>query len=184
MTDNIDSVFLNKVHDWIKDVVIGLNFCPFARKPFEEKRVSIVITHASEDDAILEVVLAELIRLENTSSEQLETTLIVLPDAYPDFLAFNSLLYVLNDVLEMEGLAGTFQIASFHPQYQFAGTQPEDRENLTNRAPFPILHLLREDSVEQVLEKHPDPDGIPEANIQRLNQLSESQLKAYFSYLF
>lgn len=184
MTNETYSVYIDTVNNWIKQVVIGLNFCPFARKPVEDKRVNIVIEHTSKDDDILEIVLRELLRLENTSNEQLETTLIVLPDAYPDFMQFNSLLYVLNDVLEMEGFSGIFQIASFHPKYQFAGTQPEDRENLTNRAPYPILHLLREESVEQVLEKHPDPDGIPDANIQRLKQLSEAQLKAYFSYLF
>lgn len=184
MSEILDASYVNEVQDWIKQVVIGLNFCPFARKPFEEQRVSIVVDHTKEDDGILEVVLRELNRLESSSSDQLETTLIVLPDVYHDFMAFNSLLHVLNEVLEFEGFTGIFQIASFHPHYQFAGTQPDDRENLTNRAPYPMLHLLREDSIEQVLSMHPDPDGIPDANIQRLNQLSESQLKAYFSYLF
>jgi hypothetical protein len=184
MSENTDSAYLMAVRQWIEQVVIGLNFCPFARKPFEEKRVSIVVDHATQDDAILEVVLKELLRLENTSASELETTLIVLPEAYPDFMEFNSLLYVLNDVLEMEGFEGIFQIASFHPHYQFAGTQAQDRENFTNRAPYPILHLIREDSVEQVLALHPDPDNIPNTNIQRLNQLSDAQLKAYFSYLF
>lgn len=184
MADNNDTAQLTLVRNWIEQVVIGLNFCPFARKPYDEKRVSIVINNATEDDAILETVLSELLRLENSTASELETTLIVLPDAYPDFMEFNSLLHVLNNVLEIEGFEGMFQIASFHPDYQFAGTEPDARENFTNRAPFPILHLIREDSIEKVLALHPDPDSIPENNIKRLNQLSEDQLNAYFAYLF
>lgn len=184
MTENNDAAHLTLVRNWIEQVVIGLNFCPFARKPYDEKRVSIVIDHATEDDAILEVVLKELLNLENSTASKLETTLIVLPNAYHDFIEYNSLLHVLNNVLELEGFEGVFQIASFHPHYQFAGTQPEARENFTNRAPFPILHLIREDSIEKVLALHPDPDSIPETNIKRLNQLSEAQLSSYFAYLF
>lgn len=184
MTDNNDSAKLTLVRNWIEQVVIGLNFCPFARKPYDENRVSIVIDHATEDDAILEVVLKELLRLENATENELETTLIVLPNVYPDFMEFNSLLHVLNNVLELEGFEGIFQIASFHPHYQFAGTQPGARENFTNRAPYPILHLIREDSIEKVLALHPDPDSIPENNIKRLNQFTETQLNTYFAYLF
>ena len=84
----------------------------------------------------------------------------------------------------MEGFEGMFQIASFHPAYQFAGTETDDVENFTNRAPYPILHLLREDSLSKALDQHPDPDGIPDKNIRLLKSLSESQLKDYFAYLY
>ena len=184
MTEKDEAQHLALVRTWIEQVVIGLNFCPFARKPYDENRVRIVLDYATDDDAILEAVLKELLSLESTTASELETTLIVLPNAYPDFIEFNSLLHVLNDVLEIEGFEGIFQIASFHPHYQFAGTQADSRENFTNRAPFPILHLIREDSIEQVLALHPDPDSIPDNNIKRLNQLSESQLSTYFAYLF
>lgn len=183
MSEN--TIYLDSVNEWIKNVVIGLNFCPFARKPYEAKTVRITChDHLLEHDDILKLVLEELIRLEEASRENLETTLIVLPKAFPDFNDFNDFLYVLNDVLFHEGLEGIFQIASFHPAYQFADTDTNDVGNYTNRSPYPILHLIREDSIEEALEKHPDPDNIPYQNIAKLNQLTEKQLKQYFSYLY
>lgn len=176
--------YKEKVLLWLQEIVIGLNLCPFARKPFESNLVRIVCEEKATEDDILEIVLKELLYLENTTSADTETTLIVLPNAYPDFNDFNSLLFVLNEVLEMEGFVGMFQIASFHPEYQFADTQKQDYENYTNRSPYPILHLLREESLSIAIDQHPDPDGIPHTNIQRLNNFSESQIKEYFSYLF
>lgn len=175
---------INSTKAWLETIVIGMNFCPFARKPFESDLVRLTSSDAQKDDDILEKVLEELNRLEDTPSSELETTLIIFPNAYPDFEAFNSLLYVLNEMLVMEGFEGTFQIASFHPDYQFAGTNKQDVENYTNRAPYPIIHLLREDSVYDALEQHPDPDNIPNKNIQRLQSLSEQDLKKYFSYIY
>lgn len=175
---------LNNTKAWLETIVIGMNFCPFARKPFESELVRLTCSAAEKDDDILEVVLEELNRLEDSSSSDLETTLIIFPDIYPDFEAFNSLLYVLNEMLVLEGFEGIFQIASFHPNYQFAGTEKHDVDNYTNRAPYPIIHLLREDSVSEALDKHPDPDNIPMQNIQRLQSLSEQELKTYFSYLY
>lgn len=175
---------LNNTRAWLETIVIGMNFCPFARKPFESELVRLTCSAAEKDDDILEVVLEELNRLEDSSSSDLETTLIIFPDIYPDFEAFNSLLYVLNEMLVLEGFEGIFQIASFHPNYQFAGTEKHDVDNYTNRAPYPIIHLLREDSVSEALDKHPDPDNIPMQNIQRLQSLSEQVLKTYFSYLY
>jgi hypothetical protein len=184
MSTQQDELILQAVNDWIRQIVIGLNLCPFARKPVEDKRVSIIISHATDNDAILEVVLQALLALENTPASELETSLIVLPEAYSDFIEFNDILHVLNNVLELEGFEGMLQIASFHPRYQFAGTRAGDRENYTNRAPYPILHLIREESVEQALASHPDPDAIPENNIRRLQQLSEDEFRTLFSYLF
>lgn len=178
------STYKLDVVSWVQNIVIGLNLCPFARKPFESQQVSIVCEEVNEEDAILEVVLRELIRLENTPVETLETTLIVLPKAYPCFNDFNSLLFVLNEVLVLEGFEGYFQIASFHPRYQFTNTHIDDLENFTNRAPYPIIHLIREDSVSAALDNHPDPDAIPENNINRLKSLSESEFTKLFSYLF
>tara|TARA_R110001592_G_scaffold362052_1_gene674732 strand:- start:8014 stop:8571 length:558 start_codon:yes stop_codon:yes gene_type:complete len=183
MNDLTKTYHDNVIH-WLKTIVIGLNFCPFARKPFESNCVRIVCEEFTEEDAILELVLVELNKLEETEASEIATTLIVLPRAYPDFHDFNSLLFVLNNVLEMEGFEGMFQIASFHPAYQFAGTETDDVENFTNRAPYPILHLLREDSLSKALDQHPDPDGIPDKNIRLLKSLSESQLKDYFAYLY
>lgn len=173
-----------EVINWVQSVVIGLNLCPFARKPFEAQQVRIVCEQVSEEDAVLEVVLRELLLLEKTPAEEIETTLIALPDAYPSFNDFNSVLFVLNEVLELEGFEGMFQIASFHPHYQFAGTQIDDVENFTNRSPYPIIHIIREESVSKALDIHPDPDAIPDNNIHHLNAMSESEFKSVFSYLF
>ena len=178
------NAYEKNVLSWIQNIVVGLNLCPFARKPFEANLVSIVCEEVTEEDAILEVVLRELCRLEDTSAEELETTLIALPKAYSCFNAFNSLLYVLNEVLVLEGFEGVFQIASFHPDYQFSGTQTNDLENYTNRSPYPIIHLIREDSVSVALDSHPDPDAIPENNIKRLASMSDADIKTLFSYLF
>lgn len=178
------AAYQKNVVNWLKTIVIGLNFCPFARKPFESNLVRIVCEEAVEEDAILELVLTELLKLEDTEASEIETTLIVLPKAYKDFHDFNGLLFVLNNVLELEGFEGIFQIASFHPAYQFAGTDIDDVENFTNRAPYPILHILREDSLSRVLDSHPDPDGIPDKNIRYLKDLSPEKLKDYFCYLY
>ncbi len=184
MTSEHAAFYVEKVSEWLRNIVIGLNFCPFARKPYEEKRVNIAVCFAEDNDSILEAVLSELIKLENHSADTLETTLLVLPRAFNDFLIFNDFLHVLEDVLQMEGFEGVFQIASFHPNYQFAGTKADDRENYTNRAPYPILHFLREESVEKALELHPDPDAIPEKNIQCLTQMTEEEFKKIFTFLF
>lgn len=179
-----EEFYQNNVINWLKTIVIGLNFCPFARKPFESNLVRIVCEEVIEEDAILELVLSELINLEETTASEIETTLIALPKAYKDFNDFNGLLFVLNNILELEGFEGIFQIASFHPAYQFADTEINDVENFTNRAPYPILHILREDSLSIALDSHPDPDSIPVKNIKCLKSLSQEQLKNYFSYLY
>ena len=182
--NGITDTYEDNVIHWLKTIVIGLNFCPFARKPFESNLVRIVCHEATNEDAILELVLTELIKLEECKASEIETTLIALPKAYPNFYEFNSLLYVLNNVIEMEGFEGIFQIASFHPEFQFSDTEVTDVENYTNRAPYPILHLLREDSLSKVLDLHPDPDGIPYKNIDRLKSFTAIEIKDYFSYLF
>ncbi|MFT6907850.1 MAG: hypothetical protein ACJAS1_004537 [Oleiphilaceae bacterium] len=184
MMTRLTKTYNDDVIHWLKTIVIGLNFCPFARKPFESNCVRIVCEEYTQEDAILELVLLELNKLEETKASEIETTLIVLPKAYPDFHDFNSLVFVLNNVLELEGFEGIFQIASFHPAYQFAGTDTDDIENYTNRAPYPVLHLIREESISFALELHPDPDGIPDKNILCLKSLSVTQLKDYFSYLY
>lgn len=176
--------YKENVVNWLKTIVIGLNFCPFARKPFESNLVRIVCEEVVEEDAILELVLSELLKLEETDASEIETTVIALPKAYKDFNNFNSLLFVLNNVLELEGFEGIFQIASFHPAYQFAGTEIDDVGNFTNRSPYPILHILREDSLSRALDSHPDPDGIPDKNIRFLKSLSPEKLKDYFCYLY
>lgn len=119
----------------------------------------------------MEELRSELVRLQETSAQDCETTLLIHPWALNDFLQFNDFLQICDDTVVALDLEGEIQVASFHPQYQFAGTRPDDVENNTNRAPFPTLHLLREASIERVLQDLEDPDSIFQNNIMRLREL-------------
>ena len=168
------------VRQWLDRVVIGLNLCPFAARPVRGGQVRIFISAATTELDLLTDLQLELARLDETPPAQLETTLIVVPGMLQDFLDYNDFLDQADELLQSFEWEGTYQVASFHPQYQFAGTEPGDAENLSNRSPYPLLHLLREDSVEAAVEAHPDVDGIPEANIRRLRELTPEQRRALF----
>lgn len=171
------------VRTWLEEVVIGLNLCPFAAKPQRQKLIRIEITTATTHSELLAHLLQELTLLSSTPAHTLETTLLVLPHMLADFYEYNDFLDDAERLLRKKGFEGELQIASFHPDYCFADTQPEDAENLTNRSPYPILHLLREDSIEDALSKYTDPDSIPETNIERMKSLTPEQRKALFPYL-
>ncbi|MCD7099271.1 DUF1415 domain-containing protein [Stenotrophomonas sp. MMGLT7] len=156
---------------WIERVVIGLNLCPFAKAVYVKQQVRLVLSDASTPEALLEQLAEELLLLRDTPAEQIDTTLIVHPDVLGDFLDYNDFLDNADAAVEALDLQGVLQVASFHPHYQFAGNAPDDIANYTNRAPFPTLHLLREDSVERAVAAFPDPDAIVERNIATLERL-------------
>ena len=169
-----------EVRQWLETVVIGLNLCPFAARPFREGRVRVRIAEArSEIDLLTELQLA-LTELDETPVEKLETTLIAIPNLLADFADYNDFLDQVDALLDEFEWSGQYQVASFHPHYQFADTHRNDISNFTNRSPLPLLHLLREDSVEAAIDSHPDVDGIPRANIRRLRELSAEQRRALF----
>ena len=168
------------VRHWIETVVIGLNLCPFAARPFRAGQVRIHVSDCTDELELLTELQLELTRLDETPAAELETTIIAIPRMLADFLDYNDFLDRVDDLLEQFGWVGEYQLASFHPQYQFAGTQADDAENLTNRSPVPLLHILREDSVEAATHSHPDPEGIPLANIQRMRELTPAQRRALF----
>lgn len=171
------------VRQWLDSVVIGLNLCPFAGRPAREGRVRVCVSEADDDLALLTELQFELQKLDETPPAQLETTIIAIPQLFADFADYNDFLDQVDALLEQFEWSGDYQVASFHPQYQFAGTMPGDAENLTNRAPYPLLHLLREDSVEAALDSHPDPDRIPEDNIRKMQSLTPEQRRQLFGYL-
>ena len=173
-----------KVEQWLSDVVVGLNLCPFARKPQRAGLVRYSLSRATSEKELLAELLAELEYLDNTHAEQLETTLLIIPNFLQDFVDYNQFLDLADWLLERHDYEGVYQLATFHPNYQFAGTRPDDAENLTNRAPYPILHLIREDSIERVLENYPEPESIPDKNIACVKSLTPGQLKKLFPYLF
>ena len=166
-----DAQVLAGTRAWLEKAVIGLNLCPFAKAVYVRDRVRLVVSQARHMDDLLDELDRELDLLVATPAEQIDTTLIIHPTLFPDFLDFNDFLEIAEGVLGEHQLEGVIQLASFHPRYQFEGTEPEDMGNYTNRAPYATLHLLREDSVEKAIEGLPDPDAIYRDNIQTLERL-------------
>ena len=166
MPDPIDAT-----RRWVERAVIGLNLCPFAKAVYVKQQVRFVLSDASTPEALLEELAEELVLLRDADPEQIDTTLIVHPDVLTDFLDYNDFLDNADAAVEALDLQGVIQVASFHPDYQFAGTAFDDVGNCTNRSPYPILHLLREASVERAVAAFPDPDAIVERNIATLEEL-------------
>ena len=156
---------------WLERAVIGLNLCPFAKAVHMKRQVRFVLCEATEVDALRETLAAELLLLRDTPAEDVDTTLIVHPHVLRDFLDYNDFLDEADALVAAMDLEGVLQVASFHPQYRFAGTAPDDVENFTNRSPYPTLHLLREDSVARAVQAFPDPDVIVERNVETLRKL-------------
>jgi hypothetical protein len=181
---NMDQQIIDDINQWLDEVVIGLNLCPFAAKPRREKRVRIAISHATDEEALLNDLQAELERLSDTPVEELETTLLAIPDMLENFEDYNDFLDAVDLWVEQFGWEGELQVASFHPQYQFADTEADEPGNLTNRSPWPMLHIIREESLEQAVDHYPDVEGIPERNIKRMEALSEDEKRKLFPYLF
>ena len=172
MTDTFDPAQIETdVSRWLERAVIGLNLCPFAKAVYVKDQVRIVISDASTERALLEELGEELALLRDTPAEQVDTTLLVHPQVLGDFLDYNDFLGDADALVEAMDLDGVLQVASFHPQYQFAGSQPDDADNLTNRAPYPILHLLREASIDRAVAAYPDPDAIIARNIATVREL-------------
>ncbi|WP_117234736.1 DUF1415 domain-containing protein [Vibrio maerlii] len=170
--------------EWLEDVVIGLNLCPFAHKPNKNKQIKIAVSNATSEEELLEFILLELKELDSKDPQELETTLVVATGMLQDFMDYNFFLDWVDALLKQEEYEGIYQVASFHPDYVFGGTEPEDEENLTNRSPYPTIHLIREESMEKVLKHYPDPEAIPDNNIERVCSLSSEEKRKLFPYLF
>ncbi|MFC0174262.1 DUF1415 domain-containing protein [Vibrio comitans] len=169
--------------DWLEQVVIGLNLCPFAHKPNKNKQIKIAVTEATSEEALLEFILLELRELDSKDPKELETTLVVAPHMLEDFMDYNFFLDWVDALLKQEDYEGIYQVASFHPDYCFGGTEPEDAENLTNRSPYPTIHLIREESMERVLKHYPNPEAIPDTNIARVEALTQEEKAKLFPFL-
>ena len=172
VTDTFDPVQVEAgVRRWLERAVIGLNLCPFAKAVYVRDQVRIVASDASTARALLEELGEEMALLRDTPAEQIDTTLLVHPQVLGDFLDYNDFLDDADALVEAMDLDGVLQVASFHPHYQFAGTEPGDIENLTNRAPFPILHLLREASVDRAVAAYAEPEAIIDRNVATVSAL-------------
>jgi uncharacterized protein len=162
---------LQQTRLWLEKAVIGLNLCPFAKAVYVKNQVRLVVSRARHADDLLEELDRELDLLVATPASEIDTTLLIHPTLFEDFLDFNDFLEIADGVVEEHELEGVIQLASFHPKFQFEGTEADDMSNYTNRAPFAILHLLREDSVERAVDAFPEAEAIFEANIATLEKL-------------
>ena len=170
--------------EWLEKAVIGLNLCPFAKAVQVKKQIRYVVSEAKTPEALLEQLHAELELLAEANPEKIDTTLLIHPQVLTDFLDFNDFLEVADGLLEELELDGTLQVASFHPDFQFDGTEIDDIENYTNRSPYPVLHLLREESIDRAVEAFPDAGMIYEKNIETMQKLGfEGWDKLDLSYL-
>ncbi|MDP3856188.1 MAG: DUF1415 domain-containing protein [Stagnimonas sp.] len=156
---------------WLERAVIGLNLCPFAKAVYLQQRVHIAVSAATTPEQLLVELARELEDLRDSDPAERETSLLVHPQVLGDFFDYNDFLDTADAALEALELDGVIQVASFHPDYQFDGTAPGDAENNSNRSPWPLLHLLREASVEQAVAGHPDIDAVPARNIATLREL-------------
>jgi hypothetical protein len=166
-----DAAVIEATRRWLEKAVIGLNLCPFAKAVHAKGQVGFVVSAATTIDALVEDLAAELKALEAADPAVVDTVLLIHPRVLGDFEDYNDFLDIADTLLDELELTGILQIASFHPQYRFAGTQPDAIENYTNRSPYPMLHLLREDSVERAVTTYPDVADIPERNIVTMNRL-------------
>ena len=175
MTEQERVQILGTVRRWVEQVVIGLDLCPFAQRELLAERVRFVVSEATSERDLLLHAHDELALLEDR--EDIGTTLLIHPLVLTDFMAYNQFLDAIDALLVDLDLEGVYQVASFHPGYQFAGTKPDDPENYTNRSPWPILHILREDSLEAAIEHFPDVAGIPDRNVARMDALGTAAIE-------
>ena len=171
MTAPTDDEAVAATRAWLERAVIGLGLCPFAKAVRAKDQVRYVVSRARNTDALLDDLERELESLAQTPADEVDTTLLIHPHVLEDFLDYNDFLALADRVVEETGLEGVLQVASFHPHYQFEGTEPDDITNYTNRSPYPILHLLREASVDQAVAAFPDAEQIFEKNIETMKAL-------------
>lgn len=171
------AAIIARTQDWLEKAVIGLNLCPFAKAVHVKRQIRYVVSDATSEDALLADLLHELESLYDADPEQIETTLLIHPYVLIDFLDYNQFLEIADVAVSELEMDGEIQVASFHPEYQFADSGPHDIENFSNRAPYPTLHLLRETTVAKAVTAFPDAAKIYQRNIETLRRLGHAGWK-------
>ena len=161
---------------WIDEVVVGMRLCPFAAGPWKAGEVRIAVSAATNAEDAVKDALDEAMHLMEVSEDEVGTTLVAFPSALADFETFLDAEETLAAILDQAGCEGILQVASFHPDYVFADAEEGDIGNWTNRAPVPILHILREVQVTQAVDQHPDSESIPAENVRRLEALGKEAI--------
>jgi hypothetical protein len=164
------------VRRWVEGFIVELNLCPFAGRELVSNRIRFVVTDSTTEEQLLAALATEFTLLNDDAA--VETTLLIHPDVLQDFFDYNQFLDSADQLLVQMGLEGVCQVASFHPDYQFSGTAADDAENYTNRSPYPLLHILREASLERSIAAYPDVDKIPDRNIELMRSLGREKLQA------
>ena len=177
MTDTPQDIAIADTVRWLERAVIGLNLCPFAKAPHVKGQIHYAVSEAKGLEGLRDELIAELQALASASPDERETVLLIVPHLLRDFLDFNDFLDEADGVLQELDLEGEFQVASFHPDFQFAGTEPDDITNFTNRSPYPTLHLIREASIDRAVEAFPEAEMIYEANMATMEKLGHQGWK-------
>ncbi len=161
---------------WLKSVIIEYSICPFAKRELERGSIYFSVNHDTTIEQCLLHLMLECDRLD--TAPDIETTLLIYADAFAEFDDYLDFLGIAETLLIEQGYEGIYQLASFHPDYYFQGVEPDDAANYTNRSPYPMLHLLRESSLEQAIAGHPDPENIPQHNIELTRKLGLAKMQA------
>jgi hypothetical protein len=165
---------LEKSQRWVEKVVVGLNLCPFAKPVLKANSLRYALSSECTPEQLAKFFLIELDIISQADEAVIATTLVVMPEGLTDFYDYLDFLADCEDLLQKSGLQSEFQLASFHPDYIFAGVDEDDASHLTNRSPYPMLHIIREAQMSRVLANHPNPEKIPERNIQLLREMGKT----------
>lgn len=176
MSNQNDQRIIAQTKQWLASVIVEHNYCPFARREMDKGSIKYQVVRETEFNALLNAVVEECSWLDQHA--ETETTLIIFPENLSDFNLFLDCLALAEDLLISRGYEGTYQIASFHPDYFFQGSDESDPANYTNRSPYPMFHLIREASVEIAIKNYPDPESIPERNIEYAREQGLDKMKA------
>ncbi len=172
---NTKQAVIQQTKNWVEEIVIGLNLCPFASRPFQNDAIEYSVNTGDSMEQHLQQLADCLARLD--SAAEIETSLMIYPDAYQNFDNYLDMLDMSNQLLEDLHYAGSYQIASFHPDYRFEDSAEDDASNFSNRSPYPMLHLIRESGLEKAIASYPDVEQIPENNIKKLRQIGYKEMQ-------
>jgi len=168
--DTTESQVLDETRRWLKEIVLRHNLCPFAHKPFQQETIHYIVSQASKPEAITEALIHALLQLRDSDITVIETTLFITPNCFSNFGDYNGFLNVVDMLIEQLHLEGIIQVASFHPDYQFADLEADNVRNYTNRSLYPMFHLILEESIEHARATHPDVRSIPQTNMDLLKK--------------
>lgn len=172
-----EAQIIAETRQWVKGIVVRHNLCPFAHKPVRNELIRYSVCHASTEDEVMDALIDELLLLRDADTRRLETTLLIVPNCFRGFDDYNRFLDVADMLIGQFGLEGIIQVASFHPDYQFADLAADDVRNYTNRSLYPMFHLILEESIERARNSHPDVDSIPETNMELFLKLGLEEVR-------